>query len=96
MLPIVLVAICIIILAYSITKLICGAHPEECIAAYTFNGGNILVFQWFGFYYAESWCEGERGHYIRKRTRFALTKDNAIELAQWDIRTAHTIASWDD
>jgi hypothetical protein len=92
----ILSSIMIIVLSYTITKLICGLQPEECIAAVEFQGEGIYVFEWNGFYYAESWCKGKHVPYIRERTRFALTKDNAIELAQWDIRTAHTMASWDD
>ena len=88
--------ICICILAWGITTLICGHPREECIAAMERQGGQIFVFRWHGLYYAESWQEGKDVPFIRERTRFALTKDSAIELAQWDIRTANAMASWDD
>lgn len=97
MIPLLFVGSLTLVIVYRIiTRFVYDAPDDVCVSSYTFNNDYIFVFYWHGLYYAESWCKGRHVSFIRTRTRFTLTKDKALELAQLNIRTAQAMSFWDE
>ena len=53
----------------------------DCIEVLEYPKYNVIVLKWFFIYYAQVWIK-----YTQKRTSFCLSKESAIEKAQWLAR----------
>ena len=60
----------------------------DCIEVLEYPKYNVIVFRWFFIYYAQAWIK-----YTKRRTTFCLSKESAIEKAQWLARAYITVGS---
>ena len=61
----------------SLCTIICEDNGD-CIEVLEYPKYNVIVFRWFFIYYAQAWIK-----HTKRRTTFCLSKESAIEKAQW-------------
>jgi hypothetical protein len=64
----------------SLCTIICEDNGD-CIEVLEYPKYHVIVFRWFFIYYAQAWIK-----HAKKRTTFCLSKESAIEKAQWLAR----------